>query len=974
MNDESPPSVPRRFVTCALPWLAGAIGFLLYLVTLNRWVSLYNLTAVSRAEGWIWTPELQHPLISLTLYPFSWLPASAIPLALNLAAALAASLVLVLLARSVALLRHDVADPLVKGPSPSILSTPNAWIPPVLAATVCGLQLSFWEHATSFTGNMLDLLVFAYVIRCLLEFRIDQNQAWFSRAALVYGLGMTNDWALVGYLPILISAMVWISGFHILYDKRWLLRTIAWGFAGLSLYLLLPFLQSITGQADMTFWAALKANVKSQKEALILLRRPAFRVLAFTSLLPVIVLSIRWKSHTLQFNDDTRLGVFLTKLTVHFLHALFLFCAVWMALDPSFSPRHLGLGTPMLTYYYTVAIVAGYCAGHFLLMGTGEVRPGLARGAGAVVYLLVFSLPLAMVWRNWGQIATTNGPELRQFVRNLYDDLPAGKSVALSDDPREVFLLEAELAAHKKEKDVMVLDAASLPFVGYQKFMARRFATRWPIPTPTNKVETVGPAKVIRLLFALARQEPVLFLHPSAGMYFERSKDRPSGLVHFLQPRADLGTDNSDHQEGLNPGWNREIADPTGGKLDTSTLLTNEQLWQKRWESSLRKLAENVSSKPKTSRLDGLAEKLLLTEEKNFISLFLGVTYARSLDYWGVQMQRSDNWEAANSWFNRAIELNPQNVSAQINADYNRRRQNGEKQRLEAASLKREFHDLFATYGSWREILNANGPVDEPTVLFEMGKALLETGNSRQATAAFARCSELAPNWTEPKVWVALGLLDLRRYTDALDLSDRVAAAAQVEDANTLSKLLLCRTTALQGLGRTNDSRAGVEAFAQQYRDRKDVLSVALDLFSQNAQFDPALALVSHMLTNDPANLRLLAKKGWIEVELSHYEAAIRTLATVTSRAPADENARLNLAIAKLGAKQFDAAQADYQQLLTVTKNSRNALFGLAGIAWHKHETNTAVNLYQQYLSNGVPESAQYALAVQRLRILTGDK
>src|SRR5258707_10382226 len=88
-------------------------------------------------------PETQHPLTWLILCPFGFLPQSWIPLALNLFAAICASVVLGLLARSVALLRHDVTrdDPFRKENQPSILLTPTAWIPPVLAATVCGLQL-----------------------------------------------------------------------------------------------------------------------------------------------------------------------------------------------------------------------------------------------------------------------------------------------------------------------------------------------------------------------------------------------------------------------------------------------------------------------------------------------------------------------------------------------------------------------------------------------------------------------------------------------------------------------------------------------------------------------------------------------------------------------------------------------------------------------------------------------------------------
>src|SRR5882724_3252720 len=218
--------MPKTFVTLTLPWLIGATALLVYVVTLNKWVSLHSLGTVARVSGWVWRPELQHPLTWLILSPFAWLPKSWIPLALNLFGATCASAVLAVLARSVALLRHDITrdDPLRKEDLPSILSTPTAWMPPVLAATVCGLQLSFWEHATAFTGSMIDLFIFAYVIRCLLEFRIDHDRAWLSRCALVYGAGMANDWALVGYFPILVAAILWITGFRILYDKRWLLR------------------------------------------------------------------------------------------------------------------------------------------------------------------------------------------------------------------------------------------------------------------------------------------------------------------------------------------------------------------------------------------------------------------------------------------------------------------------------------------------------------------------------------------------------------------------------------------------------------------------------------------------------------------------------------------------------------------------------------------------------------------------------
>jgi hypothetical protein len=50
------------------------------------------------------------------------------------------------------------------------------------------------------------------------------------------------------------------------------------------------------------------------------------------------------------------------------------------------------------------------------------------------------------------------------------------------------------------------------------------------------------------------------------------------------------------------------------------------------------------------------------------------------------------------------------------------------------------------------------------------------------------------------------------------------------------------------------------------------------------------------------------------------------------------------------------------------------ALFGLGAIAWRKHETNAAVNYYEQYLSNAIPGSTQFKIASQRLQELTHGK
>ena len=195
-------------------------------------------------------------------------------------------------ARSVALLPQDVAPtgplPAPPGSSPPTGLLPHGWLPPVLAAAVCGLQLTFWEQATSATGEMIDLLVFAFVIRCLLEFRIAQRQFWLSCAACFLGAGMANNWPLIGFFPVFLIAVLRAKG-GAFFDVRFLGRMALWGLAGLSLYLLLPALHSLSTQAHVDFWPALKANLQSQREMLGVWRRPALRVLAFGALFLLII-------------------------------------------------------------------------------------------------------------------------------------------------------------------------------------------------------------------------------------------------------------------------------------------------------------------------------------------------------------------------------------------------------------------------------------------------------------------------------------------------------------------------------------------------------------------------------------------------------------------------------------------------------------------------------------------------------------
>ena len=284
-----------------------------------------------------------------------------------------AALTLGLLARSVALLPHDRTDAQRRREqSPfSLLTIRNAWLPPVFAVAVCGLQLTFWEYATNYTGEMFGLLLFAFVIWSLLEYRLDEHEGRLFLAAFVYGAGMTNDWAMVCYLPAFLTALIWIRGLSF-FNFRFLGRMILCGLAGMSFYLLLPLAVVISGKVPITFWQMLHLNLSSQFSVFVAFFengevRKTLVLMSLSSLVPVLMLSIRWHS---TFGDTSQMGRALASLMFHFVHAVFLILCVWVAFDPPFSPREKGFG---LTLYYLSALGVGYYSGYFLLVFRKEL-------------------------------------------------------------------------------------------------------------------------------------------------------------------------------------------------------------------------------------------------------------------------------------------------------------------------------------------------------------------------------------------------------------------------------------------------------------------------------------------------------------------------------------------------------------------------------------------------------------------------
>src|ERR1044071_859534 len=610
------------FVPSRLPWLIAAAALVLYLLTLNRWASLSSLPNLARVADAELAPAFTQPLHFLVFLPFRWLHPSWQPFALNAFSALCAALTLGLLARTVALLPHDRTREQRQRERNEfgLLTIPTAWAPPLLAALACGLQLTFWEHATAATGEMLDLLLFAYVVRCLLEYRSDQRESWLARSALVYGIAATDNYALIGFFPAYLVALIWLKGLPF-FEFRFIARMFGWGAAGLTLYLLLPLFNACSAQSGVGFWQALRMELSAQKNALLF---PGFRLVAvlagLTSLLPALLISIRWPS---TFGDTSAAGLIISNFVFRVMHGVFLAAGAWVALDAPFGARSqmerkliqfgddAWSGVPFLSFYYLGALCLGYFVGYFLLVcrpepartrqrapaGTALLNPVILGAA----WLTIVGLPTGLGYKNLPLIRNNDGSLLRDFARDVTRDLAPSRSIAFSDDPFILSLAATQLTEAGTGGDIPLADTRLMPSPVYQLSMHRRYPRCWTEPPPSeNATDSLNPLYLIYQLTTLIQSNEVHYLHPSFGYYFEAVYLRPRGMTYRLNLYA-----------------TNAVAPPA---LTDAEIRENQKFW--------------ADVRP------GLDRVVSLIDRRVADARVVGRWYSRAANWWGVELQK----------------------------------------------------------------------------------------------------------------------------------------------------------------------------------------------------------------------------------------------------------------------------------------------------------------------------------------------
>lgn len=962
MENES--NAGGRFVRSRLPWLVGVVALVGYLATLAHWISFANIAQVAKISGYSWQSEVFSPLYFALSAPLRWLPERWVPLGVNVFSAVCAALTLALLARAVALLPHDrtTAQRERETSDGALLSVPLAWLPPLLAVLVCGLQLTFWEHSTNGTPSMVNLLGFAYVVRALLEYRRDEREAWLYKAALAYGAIMTSEWFMVTTFPLFLTAIIWLRGLRF-FNLGFLGRMALFGLLGLSLYLLLPALGAFAKIEPIDFWLALKTNLLSEKNLVLQFPRKTLALMSLTSLLPVLVLSIRSAARP---SDTSQLGVWMAAVVFHVVHALFLVVCLWVMLDPQFSPRQSGYGVPFLNLYFLSALSVGYFSGYFLLVFRPLVirgrRPAalaglLHSGATVGVILLAVAAPAILVIKNLPVIRTSNRDSLAEFARVTGEQLPKS-GYLLADTPWRSLLTRAWLARAGRDRDFVGLEGASLALgtPAYHRYLRQEYGQKWPVNLQTNRVAPFDLGFTVGLLNGFAKSGALYYLHPSFGPFFEHFYLEPHGMHFKLQPYP---------ADALIPP-----------PLPPQIVAENTAFWDRLARDSFPALLSAInppSSAAQPTLRDQLLTRLHVPAETDGTARGIGSVYSRALNFWAVEMQKTGELEQAAGLFALALKLNPGNIVAQVNLEYNKKFRAGERPPV---AMPSSVEDRFGDAGSWEQVLGQHGPYDEQDFCYAQGFTFVRNGLFRQAAQAFERVHTFAPDDLPTRLYLAELNLIARKPDRALELVRAPLEQPErfhLSPTNRVDALgVQAKAWFLQGEAARADTL--LETAIQAAPTNHYLLANAVAIYTENSRFSNALVNVDRQLQVRPDDPVALLNKGYLHMQLNAFGEAILAMTQLLNLQTNRPEALLNRAIAYLRNDQMDAAQKDYETLLSLDPNLRQVNYGLGEIAFRRHDTNTAIQRYESYLSNSVPGAAETLFVEKRLQELRGAK
>jgi tetratricopeptide (TPR) repeat protein len=908
-----------------LPWILSAAALAVYLATISRWLTVQSLTVVSQVGGWDDNFPANTPVLYLVTRPLTWVPSGLLPLFGNLFTALLATATIWNLVRTVQLFPQDRTHPQrIRGYADGRpLDTRLSWVPPVFAAAFFGLQLTAWEHATALSGEMVNLLIFSTAARALLEYRESRNQRWLDATALLVGIGITNDWAMVGFLPAFVGACFWIGGWEELRVQR-ILRLLLIGCAGLVLYLVTPILGAGRGGLPASFGEALLALLKTQKNILVGIPKAIFLMLASIMILPLAVAGIRWASP--RGSGLERMATFgaLTLLKVVWFAG-----NIWMVFDGKFSPRGLVTTSgdygalPLLTFHYCAALSVAYIAGYFIVLGTVKPdrqwsRSDLAGGFlhPVLSWLVVASavcVPAALIYRNLPAMRQQNGSTLSDLASHLVAPLPTQPALIITDNIVLQALLDAQLRRTPDAPRHLIVNSSRAPEASYRKHLSKLHGDVWPdLKAFAEAKENVG-AFFLAILGKSAASGTAFTLNLTTSFLTEQHYVMPVGAIFTFRP-YDAG----------------QVAPPAMTPAEVEAL---NRFW------SLQK-----------ANLDELAR---LTADQSSIATAYTVSFwAQVANANGVHLQRSGQLDAAGNLFALARKLDSKNLAVPVNLLVNDALRN-------KRPIGPEASKLIESYGLG--IADVHGLIDEPRFLERFGAGVLELGDPlvRVSAIAYLRAKELDPTSIEAAIGYARALANANEPKMALEALATATALAKNGKPTAAQRSLLFRVEASAHLRKGDVATAEKILLSGLIEFPEDIPMLDLLSFTyMNANAaQKALPYVERILKIKPDDETLLQRQGYLHLHLGQLDEAIAVYEKILKRNPDDTIARMNRATANLSANRPDKAIEDFESVLERIPDAIDARVGLAESAFLKKDKAAAIQHMEKALAQ-IPDNA----------------
>ena len=911
-------------------------------------MTVNSLPLAMKVADWDWLPMSNRPLAWLLTLPLRLLPAGEIPPALNLFSAATAAAVLGILARSVQLLTWDCPP-----------DEKKIWarrLPALFAVALCGWEFNFWQEATAMTGEMLELLLFAAAVWCLLEFRAEKNPRWLDAAAVIWGIGLAENWAMQLTLPVFIVTLLWWRGGNF-FEWRFWRRMALRGLAGFSIFALLPLTNAMalhspwsTGECWLIPWRETQGIFHNLYFGLWSWRRLLALTLVFYFTVPVLVCVVRIgneASPNFYGTDRLRIAIFRA------LRGVLLLACTWLAFDPEAGPRkiifhQLKVSWPLLSFDYLLALGAAFLLGSLIYAAQvlPDERPATRweRSLGffrrhALIPLTLFAGLVAaeLAARSWTGISQAHTAALSVGGEILARSLPMDGGIVVAHDPVLLMSVQAALARRGGADRWQAVDLLQLPAGKYRAALDRKSPAGW----MAGGAQNLSSSATLQLLSQLAAKRRIFYLQPAPGHFlWEQFYPEPFGAVSELKflPRNNF-------PPPLTPGL----------------IAENEKFWDAAWEKNLERISRFSSVRPGKS----LSARWTLLPVEPVSAQQAGRWFAIALDNWGVALQRSGKLAEAKRRFEQAQQLNPDNAAATMNLRCNASLRTGRPVDLSAApALTRNAVSL----PQLTRLMNGAGPFDEAVMCSLVGEACANAGWPRQALQQLNRARALAPDFVRP----GLALAKIySRYGAAGKVFELVKDLRRLETNTPAGRALGLDLAVLEAkawIGQTNvpEANRALETVLQKNADSPSAWETVFQAYLAFGSPTNALALLDRMLAKNPDNLPALNNKAAVLLQAQRPAEALPVL----DRALALTNLpgiRLNRAIALWESRKFAAAEQEFQRLQNTTADKYSVAFGLAKLAELRRDPEAAVKQYLICLTNVPPGSAKWREVKTRL-------